>query len=350
MLDPFMPGPLNLPPQNTSYTLEVAVPSAHILAAGGGGRVLHDEDAEKIAHFAVPAHISQQLQFDASTRASRRMRGQSADFFDIVAALDEQTDSLPPAREPSGPEETWPGVAVPIVFDTFTRTRRGGGMERFGGGGGVPPSLPKDTWTGPLSPHYNRTLDRFLSYFPNTSGHLCAKCNFASNCWQLEQGCRVAQNSTVQPLVKAGGLDAPNLIVGIGDEATLNMLPLTWNDRPNLTYSAAVFAHWAAGKGLTKNDVGCRNGSSWLTCFNDTLSLLHNDQLTLFTNPRLFYHFTIMAYDYGIAGYRQWTRSVTDVLPNALVGLNFSPGERSLCTCSQLTTDRSADRPSAKRL
>ena len=189
-------------------------------------------------------------------------------------------------------------------------------MERLGWG-----------WDGPPSERYNHSLDKFLSFFPNSSGHLCNKCNFASACWQTEAGCAVVQNSTLQPLLAAGDANAPNLIIGVGDEANLNVLPDTYNGVSNLTYSARVFERWAGRRGLPRHSVGCPGNFSWSACYNHTKSLLANDRLALFANPRLYYHFTIFTYDYGIDAYNQWTRSITDLLPNAKVGLNFAPGE-----------------------
>ena len=86
---------------------------------------------------------SVQMLFDASTRATKRMRSQAADFYEIVTELDAQTPSL----HGQTPSQT------PIYAGTFST-----GPPRGGGGGGSS-TCPK---CGAI---YNQTVARYQEMF-----------------------------------------------------------------------------------------------------------------------------------------------------------------------------------------
>ena len=151
LMDPFYRGTWRLPPAGhynlTSRRGERS--SASSRRRPGHWWHISDTQVETIAQFSAPI-VLLELLFDSSTRATKTIREFPAEFFQIVAALDNQTAALPPRREKSGSDnQTWPGIAVPTVYMSYYVGVR---------------DLPKDLhWP---STEFNETFKHFLTMLP----------------------------------------------------------------------------------------------------------------------------------------------------------------------------------------
>eukprot|EP01051_Picozoa_sp_SAG22_P003127 SAG22_NODE_149_length_17456_cov_5.058363_2_plen_767_part_00 len=349
-MDTLNHGTLNLPPAG-QYVLEVGVARDEVLHSGGGGQTLHEAQVEVIGQFEVDQNASLLLEVDASTRTSRRIDPQFAEFFRIVAALDEQTPHLPPPRKPrpGDPLETWPGHAVPIFFTSFPTGATVGQLGFNSGDFGPAP---------PATAHYNETLQRFLAMYP-AKGWGCWSYCYNSSGKDPNAACYEGTNSrngipAAGPIVGIGSGNSasgmkditeslqifiddpandarnvsryPNMIIQTGDEVSTYLLP-----QGNLSVTAPSFQRWATSRGLTLEDVGCLP-SDWAACYASTpintttgsanLSLA---QGVASGNPELFYYWNRFRADFGIATTKNVTDTITAVLPNALVGSNMNP-------------------------
>ena len=94
LLDTYNHGTWNLP--RGIYRLDVGLASSAVLRQGGG-RAAYPAGSSKVEQIAsFTAHnTSLQLQVDASTRATRRVRDQHASFFSIVRAMEHEVKRAP---------------------------------------------------------------------------------------------------------------------------------------------------------------------------------------------------------------------------------------------------------------
>ena len=199
------------------------------------------------------------------------MRSYPDEWHQIVAALDEQTASgtLPPARVavPGSDNSTWPGIAVPTIYDTLAPL--------------LPPpvNVSEADWLKTF--HYdaramNASIKHFLSMFPPC--HSNSDCNnFGGPGPALKPGCIVLEptlhiNKSCTAAIGVGCLSiwkgeskgttvpggtlqyntavqspAPNLIVELGDEVHMAAGPPAGE-------GPAVWEAWAAQNGLSAAD------------------------------------------------------------------------------------------------
>lgn len=229
-----------------------------------------------------------QVIVDASTRASRRIRPRNADFVELMAALDNQTKSLPKNGKPP--------THVPIFCGTFTRNVSGGGGSRAAG----------------YDPAYDAAQKRFETMFsisPTSSSFKKEDCTRPFDCNYIDVRGSIRNLTKLAQMLEQDyvqtGLAAGIHAVSFGDEVAL--------PRGN----SADFQAWATANHLSAADVGCPGG--WTSC---TYSPGLN---TSSTNPKLFYHSNKFSHDFGLAAWKKITQTITAKLPNAAVGCNFSP-------------------------
>ena len=199
LLDTFMSSAWNLP--RGIFTVEIAVPEAGAFTP--------------IAEFAAH-NTTLQLLFDASTRATRRVRPQHADFFEVLARLDRDTAKHPQRRLPT---------AVPVYASTFTDA--GGACEasRHLPRGELSPCAAASR---PLFPTLNASLARFsgmLNFTPMYASGRASRFGKANldiltirNTTAAGLANRRRLNSTLQKWVAQGARDAEDFVVSLMDE------------------------------------------------------------------------------------------------------------------------------------
>jgi hypothetical protein len=310
MLDPFNHGNWLWPAAGQGYNLTIGVANSDVLQRGGGGLTLPDQHVTPIITFTVAQGSFLELQFDASTRAARRISPQSADFYAIVAALERQTPDLEPLIRAGGRLPTSLPVYVPSVFPTVRRSPRDS-----------PPSPPPDLL-------YNQSLHTFLGMYPNTTRSVFYGVSIGK-CWQ-EDTCEAMVTKSVTKLV-SGGLDpdSSGVIIDLGDEVRLMDLSpdcAKFNiTSPPCQRAASLFAAWAAARNLSADQLGCESGA----CMpNKTIAAAAS-------SPRLFYYSQRWDHDFGIAAFKTITDAVHKHIPGAEVGANFSPGTAFTCSTFQ---------------
>jgi hypothetical protein len=94
LLDTYNHGTWNFP--RGIYTLEIGLVSTDV-QLGGGGQGSYPANSPEIAQIAsfTARNTSLQLQVDASTRATRRIRDQHGSFFSIVSAMEQHVKVAP---------------------------------------------------------------------------------------------------------------------------------------------------------------------------------------------------------------------------------------------------------------
>ena len=262
----------------------------------------------QIAEFQAPTDtFGLQLLFDASTRATHRMRPQGADFWALSEALGNQTHS-PSFRAGAVPQH------VPTYGTFWSAVSPSGGGNVGGGnpvcprcgaeytkaqatmsamfginpvGGGVGTALGIDPTTGQWSPDGT----------PNQMGYVDRR-----GCIKSPE----AMELCLQPFVNASTTE-DILVVDLGDEITVA------DPNPNHT-TPAKFAAWCSANGHAgKPGCGGTVNASIASAKGDLASNAH------------YYFSTLFTQDVGIARYKALTQTIQSILPRAVIGANFSP-------------------------
>ena len=259
-----------------------------------------------------------QLVFDESTRASKRIRGQGADFWELSAALLNQTTNKgTPAPNQNGLPFTAGKIPthVPIYGSFWNYKSPGGGgqtspvcekcgkeyttaqallQKQFGvteygllGAGGERGSLP---------------IYDPIQVPPGDSRREKAYIDLRGSIKDPE-----TMLAALQPFVNASTTNDV-LVVSLGDEIGVS------DSNPNHT-NAAAFAAWCTAEGHTGKP-GCAG-----TPDPHLTSVKPGD----ITSSGMFYYANRFLHDVGIARYKAITDVIKSVLPRALVGANYSP-------------------------
>jgi hypothetical protein len=129
--------------QSCNYTVRVGLAKPDLQRHGGGGPTVAAEQVD-VLYEVSSENLTVVMQLDPSVRSSRRVRGPSADFYELMAALDEQTASLPDTTVLSEQRRVPVYASVPA--------------KPAGDYGADGPLTPVD-------PRYNETVDRFNDFF-----------------------------------------------------------------------------------------------------------------------------------------------------------------------------------------
>src|SRR4029078_20541 len=79
-----------------------------------------------------------------------------------------------------------------------------------------------------------------------------------------------------------------------------------------------TFGNWLQAHGVKPGDV-VPNGTDWSGVTFDVSTAAKQ------ANPRLYYHYTLFAYDHGIVELKSRTETVKKYMPQAETGANYSP-------------------------
>ena len=280
-MSPFNPAPWKLPIAG-NYELTIAVASAELQAAGGGeAKLTDDSQVDVIANYTV-RNTSLVLAFDPSTRSTRSMQRQHTQFFDIYSALDEQTASLPPARNASGENnESWPGHAVPIVYRTFSS------LSLDASTNAAVNQSAQDPDAAARMVKYNRTMDKWVDLWPpaHQNGPFVTE---LTSCACGHQ-CPIVLNSTLHGIAKSPASWDPNVFFSLGDEINVKMVHA--GPCGNTSVASAGFRGWAEQNNLTRQTVGC-GALAWEDCYNQTQATSALDLAS--QNPKRYYWWTRM--------------------------------------------------------
>eukprot|EP01050_Picozoa_sp_SAG11_P022344 SAG11_NODE_4204_length_2015_cov_1.736952_1_plen_155_part_10 len=131
LIDVFNHGQWGFVPGN--YSVEVGVREANRAGKAAG--------VQSIANFSTgPGGHAFEMLFDASTRATKRMRHQTEDMYELAAQLDAQTPSLVPTRGLPTHVPVFGGffdkvptvVQITAPMDNVCRTEKGCAEETYG--------------------------------------------------------------------------------------------------------------------------------------------------------------------------------------------------------------------------
>jgi hypothetical protein len=306
--------------QTSNYSVTVAtIKAAAMLNGGLATRRLppRDDELELLGTFRND-NCTMQLLVDASTRATRRVRGQSADLYDLMETLDAVPFS--PRRTVSSEDRQ-----IPIYASTFPRIRADqsgidDGSHQF----------------GPLSKRYLETVARFERMFNVTGmrhGQSTLNSNISTPAFEkmldkLWVHCntlfdpitdpahakmRAAINLTLRvPLRRGVNSLIGNYYISFGDEIQVASVP------SNVTSLPLAFKRWATKNKLGLKDVGCEE---WQGCY---VTIVANLSVAI-ANTRRYYYSTRFAHDYGIEAYRTCTTIAREFVPKIQTAANFNP-------------------------
>ena len=89
----------------------------------------------------------------------------------------------------------------------------------------------------------------------------------------------------------------------------------------NVTVCSQFVEQWGRRKGLKPSDMGCRQWGAGCSINTSIAAAVQT--------PERYYHSTRFLHDMSIWAYSVWTDVITDRLPNALIGANFSPNHNA---------------------
>ena len=252
-----------------------------------------------------------QLLFDASTRASKRIRSQAADFYEILHELDAQTQLLR-GRTPS---------QTPIYAGTFSDG------PPSGGGGSASSTCPK---CGAL---YNASVNRYNAMFnlQSTGGMStpAERTNMSYIDIRASIGTPAALASELGRLTNAslwpsGPVANDILTVSLGDEIGVAGAG-----------TDVGFIQFLGSRGQKPVDVGCK-GASWSSVVSSSCNQTTgactqcgvNTSIAVAVTPasqRLYYFSRLYENEVGLQRFKTITSTIQKALPRAKIGANFSP-------------------------
>lgn len=323
LLDTYNHGTWNFP--RGTYKVDIGIASSDIQRNGGGSSSYPNSspDIEQISTFSAH-NTSLQLQVDASTRATRRVRDQHASFFSIVDAMEQHAKVVP--LSPHGKKAT----NMPFYARAFAPdSELTGGLDVL-----VSTAKPSTYSNPPTQANYNATVAKFLSWYPKLEhgdGGLNNSERFALSGPFLGApycafnappfGCEHQLNATLTERIAAGALDNPGtLVIEVTDELRMGGIVGKGSNSSkskafnNCTSTACVdglFADWAKTRQI--KDVKCPGGH-----YNSSVSMA-------IESPRCFSYSTMFLHDTAIMAYKAFTDATLQRIPLALVGANFSP-------------------------
>lgn len=251
-----------------------------------------------------------QLLFDASTRASKRVRSQAQDFYEILNELDAQT----PLLHGRAPTQT------PIYAGTFSAG------PPSGGGGEASSTCPK------CGSDYNESVKRYNSMFniQSTAGMLTPA--ERSNMSYID-----IRGSIGTPEALAAELEKlTNASLWPGGPVADDILTVSLGDEIGVAGSGTDvgFIRFLEAREQKPLDVGCEK-SSWssvLSSCNQTTGACAecgmNTSISVAVNPatqRLYYFSRLYENEEGLLRFRTITSTIQKALPRAKIGANFSP-------------------------
>jgi len=292
------------------YTIQVGV-KKQTQGTGPGTEEQQEVEVEPIGPPFVSAGEGVQIVFDASTRATRRVRSEASDFFELAAALDLQTPKMPPNRfGPSdfntrlakGTRSPW-DMNVQVYGTFFTPTPSGGGFAST--------SCPK--CGAEYTAAWTRVNDMFGISLNGFWGPECesgsGQCEWDSANTKAYVDVRDALTSPATLATKISLLqnttNPENIyVVSLGDEVSVSVTDLT-------AISAANFTAYCQQMNVSAAD-GCGGGA------NVTASIAEaaGDRLT---NGK-WYHSQKFVHAAAIQHFKNMTTQLKAGFPNANIG------------------------------
>ena len=323
LLDTYNHGTWNFP--RGTYKVDIGVASSDILHSGGGGSSYPSSspDIEQISTFSAH-NTSLQLQVDASTRATRRVRDQHGSFFSIVDAMEQHIKAVP--LSPNGREAT----NMPFYARAFAPdSELTGGLDVLA----RPGKNPSTYSNPPIQANYNTTVAKFLSWYPklehgsgrNNSERFALSGSFLGAPYCAfnapPYGCANQLNATLTERIAAGALNNPGtLVIEVTDELRMGGIvgkgsnsskSREFNNCTSIACIDGLFADWATKRQIA--DVKCPGGH-----YNSSVSMA-------IESPHCFSYSTMFLHDTAIMAYKAFTDATLQRIPLALVGANFSP-------------------------
>jgi hypothetical protein len=232
-----------------------------------------------------------EMLFDVNARATRRMRRNADDFFEVMAQLGAQGEV--PGRPPK---------RVPVYSTTFPN-----GSDTTQSG------------TGPARDGYAAAQRQFVGAFCATENSCL--CTGVSGC-----GTAHSTNLLLEQYVLAAR--TPELVEkDIAQISNISQLlrqristvKLADEIRLSGNLNDSTFRLWSAKNGISLQDLGCDN---WSAC-----PFLGSFANASATNAKLYYWSQKADHDASISRVKQIVARLQPMLPNALLGANWAPGE-----------------------
>lgn len=234
---------------------------------------------------------SLQLLVDANTRATRRVRGRTSDFWEIKAQLDAQTPTL------HGKLKT----LTPVYATTFSAGAPSGG----GSSSTTCPNCGSTYTTAQKEYAAMFNLQSRACSWPCDASELSGPMAYVDLRSHIGSPTKLA---TALQGIKNASVEDNILVVSLGDEITVS----------GGNTSDWSFQQWCTQQKLSPTDVGC---SSWAACHVSTnISLA-----TSLPASKLFYYSTRFVHETALGRFAGITKQISAALPKAKVGANFSP-------------------------